>query len=127
MEGISGKICPKCGQKFSYLEERRIGNRIYHYAVHVRREKGKRKVKKCYLGASITIAPSQVTVAFQPPRVMIAPQTPQIERIELSEEDYNAIIQYYDKRVKCPEAIRNKARELFRKIFSKGEKLLVIK
>ncbi|MGC8988289.1 hypothetical protein [Infirmifilum sp.] len=55
------------------------------------------------------------------------PQAPQQERIELSQQDYNAIMLYYGKRVKCPEAVRKMAKELFERIFSKGEKILVVK
>jgi len=45
------KICPKCGQPYSYIEEIDIGDRTYLYAVHyVKDESGKRKKKRCYLG-----------------------------------------------------------------------------
>jgi hypothetical protein len=45
------KICPKCGQPYSYIEEIDIGGRTYLYAVHyVKDESGKRKKKRCYLG-----------------------------------------------------------------------------
>jgi hypothetical protein len=41
------KTCPKCGLKYSYIDYKKVGNRVYAYAVHV--EHGKRK--RCYLGA----------------------------------------------------------------------------
>jgi uncharacterized protein (DUF1778 family) len=174
----SEKICPRCGMKFSYVEERRIGNNSYFYAVHVSREGKKRRVRKCYLGPSgsyvhvshlhrdeglelkglmdrnraieymnrlidyITLNYSEIWGTEEAAALAlrnlasrllnaaqrIAPQTtPQQERIELSEQDYNAIMLYYGKRVKCPEAVRKRAKELFERIFSKGEKILVIR
>ena len=44
------KVCPRCGNSFSYIERRRRGERVYFYAVHESYEDGKRHVKKCYLG-----------------------------------------------------------------------------
>jgi len=45
------KVCPKCGQPYSYVEEIDIGGRSYLYAVHyVKDENGKRKKRRCYLG-----------------------------------------------------------------------------
>jgi hypothetical protein len=45
------KICPRCGQPYSYIEEIDISRRSYLYAVHyVKDENGKRKKKRCYLG-----------------------------------------------------------------------------
>jgi len=45
------KVCPKCGQPYSYIEEIDIGDRSYLYAVHYVKDKsGKRKKKRCYLG-----------------------------------------------------------------------------
>ncbi len=45
------KICPKCGEPYSYIEEIDIGGRSYLYTVHyVKDENGKRKKKRCYLG-----------------------------------------------------------------------------
>ncbi len=121
---VLGKKCPRCGQIFSYLEKRKKGNREYLYAVHVNREKGKRRIKKCYLG-SPERAP-HLTPHLTPQE---APQSISwlMEKIELSEEDYLAIMLYYGKRVKCPENVRNRARELFNRIFSKGEKILIVK
>jgi len=49
-----GKICPRCGERYSWLERRvvREGGREYEYfyAVHEYKENGKRRIKKCYLG-----------------------------------------------------------------------------
>jgi len=45
------KICPRCGNSFSYIEEVDRGGRSYLYAVHyVKDESGKRKKRRCYLG-----------------------------------------------------------------------------
>lgn len=44
------KMCPRCGAPFKWLEKRRIGNRVYYYAVHELRIGGRRYIKKCYLG-----------------------------------------------------------------------------
>jgi len=45
------KVCPKCGEPYSYVEEIDIGGRLYLYAVHyVKDESGKRRKKRCYLG-----------------------------------------------------------------------------
>jgi len=43
-------ICPRCGSK-GYLEYRKRGDRVYVYMHHRVSEGGKRRVKKCYLGA----------------------------------------------------------------------------
>ena len=47
---VEVKICPRCGKQYSYLERRTKGGNRYVYAVHVKKVKGKKKVKKCYLG-----------------------------------------------------------------------------
>ena len=53
---LINKICPRCGHKYTYIEQRKQGNRIYYYAVHVIKEKGgKRRIRKCYLGPSAYI------------------------------------------------------------------------
>lgn len=54
------KVCPKCGEPYSYLERRKRGESIYLYAVHRERgEGGKSKVKKCYIGGErYTIRPN---------------------------------------------------------------------
>jgi len=45
------KICPRCGNSFSYIEEVDRGGRLYLYAVHyVKDESGRRKKRRCYLG-----------------------------------------------------------------------------
>jgi hypothetical protein len=49
-EMLERGICPRCGQKYDYLEERQRGGNIYLYAIHVTWEGGKRKLRKCYLG-----------------------------------------------------------------------------
>lgn len=49
-ELLEQKICPRCGRRFTYLEERKNGSNTYVYCVHVRKHNGKRSIKKCYLG-----------------------------------------------------------------------------
>jgi len=49
-ELIKKKVCPRCGERFSYIEKRTIGNNDYYYAVHETQRGGKRKVTKHYLG-----------------------------------------------------------------------------
>jgi len=44
-------VCPRCANK-GYLERRRVGDHIYLYFVHERREGGRRKRLRCYLGAT---------------------------------------------------------------------------
>jgi hypothetical protein len=43
------KLCPKCGSPYSYIEERKVGNNIYYYAVHYSKTRGKRRKRYCYL------------------------------------------------------------------------------
>jgi len=45
------KVCPKCGQRYSYIEEREVGNNVYYYAVHYTYKNKKQKKRYCYLGA----------------------------------------------------------------------------
>lgn len=45
-------VCPRCGGVGGYIERREVDGRFYHYFVHVERHGGKRKVRRCYLGAS---------------------------------------------------------------------------
>jgi len=51
MNNKEERICPKCGFPYSYIEERKVGNNVYYYAVHYLKTKGKRKKRYCYLGA----------------------------------------------------------------------------
>jgi len=50
------KVCPRCGEPISYIERRKMGNRVYLYAVHYygyeRGPDGKPrpKLRRCYLG-----------------------------------------------------------------------------
>jgi len=45
------KICPRCGQPYSFIEEINVSGRLYLYAVHyVKDASGKRRRKRCYLG-----------------------------------------------------------------------------
>jgi len=56
------KLCPRCGQPFSYLESYKRGSQTYYVAVHYEgyekvevegRRKVKKKARKCYLGPQI--------------------------------------------------------------------------
>jgi hypothetical protein len=52
------KVCPRCGQPYSYLSSYKRGSRVYYLAVHNEgyeevEGKLKRKVRKCYLGPRI--------------------------------------------------------------------------
>jgi len=47
---LEGKICPRCGEPFTYLEKRTRGNNVYLYCVHESRKGGKRTIRKCYIG-----------------------------------------------------------------------------
>ena len=115
---VSSRICPKCGSPFSYLEKRKKGSKVYLYAVHVSRLAGKRHIKKCYLGLSST-TPQATPQTPQTPQ-----ETPHI--VVLSKSDLEAILLYYNKRVRCPESVRKRAKQLFEQIFSPGRKTLII-
>ena len=53
---MSDRVCPRCGQPYSYVERHRVGNNVYVYAVHylgyTRGPDGRvhKRVRKCYLG-----------------------------------------------------------------------------
>lgn len=44
------KVCPRCGAEYSWIERRVTPHNVYLLAVHVYKEDGKRRVRKCYLG-----------------------------------------------------------------------------
>jgi uncharacterized C2H2 Zn-finger protein len=51
------KVCPRCGQPYSYIESYRRGQQTYYVAVHYEgyekvegKKRVKKKVRKCYLG-----------------------------------------------------------------------------
>jgi hypothetical protein len=45
------RICPRCGESYSYIEKISIGERSYLYAVHYYvDENGRRRKRRCYLG-----------------------------------------------------------------------------
>jgi hypothetical protein len=53
------RVCPRCGQPYSYIESYRRGSQTYYVAVHYEgyekveaegKKKVKKKVRKCYLG-----------------------------------------------------------------------------
>jgi len=45
-----GRICPRCGERYTTLEVHRYGDREYLYAIHETRHNGVRTRRKCYLG-----------------------------------------------------------------------------
>ncbi|MCD6243944.1 MAG: hypothetical protein J7J65_01755 [Candidatus Korarchaeota archaeon] len=49
------KVCPRCGQPYSYIERKEIRGtqQKYYYAVHLVKEEGKWKKKRCYLGPKV--------------------------------------------------------------------------
>jgi hypothetical protein len=47
---LPGYICPRCGERYTNLEVRRVDGRDYLYAVHDNRVNGKRVQHRCYLG-----------------------------------------------------------------------------
>ncbi len=51
----TGKVCPRCGQPYSYVErtKARGTQQRYYYAVHLIKEAGKWKKKRCYLGPKV--------------------------------------------------------------------------
>jgi len=59
---VSLKLCPKCGNPYSWIESRVVGKRVYYYAVHVYKdpETGKRRVKRCYLGPEVYVYVSKL-------------------------------------------------------------------
>jgi len=46
-----GDRCPICGLPIDWVERRVVNGHVYYYAWHVIEENGKRRRKKCYLGA----------------------------------------------------------------------------
>lgn len=47
-----GEVCPVCGRPIDWVERRVRNGHVYYYAYHyINDVNGKRKVKKCYLGA----------------------------------------------------------------------------
>ncbi|RSN72928.1 MAG: hypothetical protein DSO07_02195 [Thermoproteota archaeon] len=49
-EELKGSVCPRCSSLIDYIERRESGGNTYLYAVHVEKEEGKRRLRKCYLG-----------------------------------------------------------------------------
>jgi hypothetical protein len=43
-------VCPICGEKYTTLERKRVGNNVYYYAVHIIGRGKDRKIVKHYLG-----------------------------------------------------------------------------
>jgi hypothetical protein len=60
--GVEGKvserrerICPRCGQPYSYIDSYRRGSQVYYAAVHLEKgeEGGRARKRKCYLGPKV--------------------------------------------------------------------------
>jgi len=49
-KSMESRVCPRCGERYSYLETSKRASNVYVYAVHYYYENGKRKKRKCYLG-----------------------------------------------------------------------------
>jgi hypothetical protein len=52
------KLCPRCGQPYSYVDSYRRGGQVYYVAVHYEgyekvEGKVKKRVRKCYLGPQV--------------------------------------------------------------------------
>ncbi|MFP3138122.1 MAG: hypothetical protein RXS42_07885 [Nitrososphaeria archaeon] len=45
-----GRICPRCGERYTSLDIHRDKGREYLYAIHIVRRNGVRTRRKCYLG-----------------------------------------------------------------------------
>ncbi|PUA33827.1 MAG: hypothetical protein B9J98_02510 [Candidatus Terraquivivens tikiterensis] len=55
LEGKQHKmVCPRCGATYSYLRSKRVGDRVYQYAVHYSGKGKERRARYCYLGPSGT-------------------------------------------------------------------------
>jgi hypothetical protein len=170
-EMLERGICPRCGERMTYLEHRKVGGNTYLYAVHVRKEMKKRHVKKCYLGPEseyINVTHmhteeglvlrgmmsydraleylkrikdylrtqeldegrkkllSQIVTELMDVAGMKGEGEEGIETVTISKEELRDIIQYYDKRsTKGMTSERTKkCRDVFRKVFSPGRRIL---
>jgi len=52
---LKERVCPRCGMPYSYIKEKRVGGKVYVYAVHYlgyERVGGRvrKVVRECYLG-----------------------------------------------------------------------------
>ena len=49
------RICPRCGQPYSYIDSYRRGSQVYYAAVHLEKgeEGGRARKRKCYLGPKV--------------------------------------------------------------------------
>ncbi len=60
---MSEKLCPRCGQPYSYIEKRVVkgSKQEYFYAVHVYKEGDRWRKRRCYLGPKLysRVAPLQ--------------------------------------------------------------------
>jgi hypothetical protein len=120
------RICPVCGQKISYIERKKIHEKFYLYCVHVKREGGKRKTKRCYLGPEARLkAPPTIKVASLSGEEI---SRPVIEEIRISKDLLEEILTYYGSRrtTKLTKEQKDRAKETFKKVFSKGTKILRI-
>jgi hypothetical protein len=49
-EILRGQVCERCGAKIDYVERKVTEFNTYLYAIHVTKEGGKWRTRKCYLG-----------------------------------------------------------------------------
>jgi len=106
---LEERICPRCGNYINYLEKRVHGNSIYFLAVHKWRGKdGKIHVHKCYLGKNLE-------AKFLP------------VNLYLSQMDLGILRDYFVSRKRIPKWKREKAKELFDKIFNTDRNVIIKK
>jgi hypothetical protein len=120
------RICPVCGQRITYLEKKKIHERIYFYSVHVKREGGKRKVKRCYLGPETRLKPPSVSAVGPQTVGEISPSL--VDVVRISSDEFRMVMLYYDKRRtgELTNDEKGKAREIFRKVFRPGRRIVEI-
>jgi ribosomal protein S27AE len=111
MRGIvlENRICPRCGSYISYVERRNKNGNIYFYAVHRWRGKeGRNHTRKCYLGKDLE-------AKFLP------------VNLYLSQLDLKVIREFFVSRKRIPRWKKERAKELFDKIFNSDRDVVVRK
>jgi hypothetical protein len=120
------KICPKCGEKITYIERRKIGRKVYLYAVHRKREGTKSRVKRCYLGKESPL----ITEAIMGQEKGSIPQISGsiTETIRITKDELQDVLIYYDKRrtKELTKERRDRAKEIFRKVFTSGRRVIEV-
>jgi hypothetical protein len=167
-EMLERGVCPRCGQKMTYLERRQIGGNVYLYGVHVKKEMKKRTVKKCYLGPESQyinvshmhrdenlvlrglmsydraieylrriveylrtekLRDEERNLLSQVTRELMSISGIQEsigDSIRITKDELQDVLMYYDKRDtrRMSKEGKDRAREIFRKVFSSGRKIL---